>query len=240
MLRVAAIELPARFGDVSASLAEVRTALEAGPATDLVLLPECAFTGYVDAEGTFDPTPFAEPLDGPTMSAVGELCRTFDTAIAAPLVELADGKHFNSFVVTGAKGERLHHYKKRHPWFPEAWATPGANPFGSFELAGHTIALAICFDLHFLTREAATVLTASDVLLFPSAWVDDGPRDLRGPIFANLAKRFDVTIVNANWSAGDVRVRGQGASRIVAPSGEIVRCPSRPGWSRIDARLFYA
>jgi hypothetical protein len=56
--------------------------------------------------------------------------------------------------------------------------------------------------------------------VFPSAWVDDGPDDLRGPIFDGLARRFGLVVANANWGPGEPRVRGQGRSRIVRPTGE--------------------
>ncbi len=217
-LSVAILELPARFGAMDEAVADVDALLAAGPPTDLAVLPECALTGYVDEEGRCDLRAFAEPIDGPTRARMSLLARRHSTAISFPLVERAGDRLFNANAVIGPDGALLHHHRKRHPWYPEAWATPGDRPFSSFELAGVVLAVAICFDLHFLEEEAAEVLSRSDALLFPSAWVDDGDEDLRGPLFAHLSQRFGVAIVNANWGVGVPRVRGQGASRIVLPA----------------------
>lgn len=236
---VAALELPARFGQLEAALADTATLLRAAPC-DLALLPECGLTGYVDAEGTFDPTPFAEPLDGLTVQRLMQLAREAQTVIAAPLIERDAVGIYNTCALIDASGV-LHRYRKRHPWFPEAWATPGDEPFSSFELGGLRIVIAICFDVHFLEREAGDVLSAADVLLFSSAWVDDSPADLRGPLLSELAAQFGCTIVNANWGPGSPRVRGQGRSRVVGPSGELAGTDSHarsiPLPRRLDATI---
>jgi len=96
--------------------------------------------------------------------------------------------------------------------------------------------LAICFDLHFLEREAVATLGATDVLLFPSAWVDEDDTDGRAVIFQRLRRKFGVSIVNANWGEGVPRLQGQGRSRIITATGshEARALPGR-AWSRVDA-----
>lgn len=232
---VAALELPARFGQLDAALDETAALLQKGPA-DLALLPECALSGYVDEHGRFDPTPFAQPIDGPIVERLRRLASQACTVLAAPLIELEGSQVYNTCALIDGSGV-LHRYRKRHPWFPEAWASKGREPFALFELGGVRIALAICFDVHFLEREAHEVLSAADLLLFPSAWVDDGPVDLRGPLLAGLASQFGCTIVNANWGPGLPRVRGQGWSRAVGPSGELGRIPSNARSTALPRRL---
>lgn len=221
---VAALELPARFGQLDAALADTAALLRDAPC-DLALLPECGLTGYVDDRGGFDPTPFAERIDGPTVQRLVQLARETQAVIAAPVIELDGSEVYNTCALVAAGGV-LHRYRKRHPWFPEAWATPGDEPFSIFELSGLRVAIAICFDVHFLEHEAKDVLSRADLLLFSSAWVDDGPDDLRGPLLSDLASQFGCTIVNANWGPGSPRVRGQGWSRVVGPDGELARIDS--------------
>lgn len=215
-LRVAVLELPARFDQVAAALDDARRALEEGPC-DLAVLPECALTGYVDARGDFDLTRFAELVGGPTTAAIAELARTSGAHLAAPLIERdAEGRCFNSCLVVAPSGEVLFHHQKKHPWYPErCWATAGVRPWSSFELGGLRVTVAICFDVRFVIRGMAEILETTDLLLFPSAWVDDDPNDARAPIFDRLIGRFGVTIANANWGPGVPRIRGQGGSRIV-------------------------
>jgi predicted amidohydrolase len=226
-MKIRALELPATFGDPRGRLTLIRGALARGEVADLVLLPECALTGYVSPELSFDLRPFAEALDGATVGAYRALALEYGIHLAAPLIEESGGEYFNSFVVFDHRGELIGHYRKRHPWFPETWATKSTLPYPDLEIGDLRLTLAICYDIHFLA-EAADTLARADVLLFPSAWVDDGDSDLREDLFGALVRRFGLTVVNANWGEGEPRLPGQGRSRIVSPGG-VVEAPPRPG-----------
>ena len=231
-VRVAALELPASWGDVDGALDRVDALLSAAP-FDLALLPEASLTGYVSPRGVFDPTPMAEPRDGPTHRRLAELARAHRAFVSAPIIERAGAHVFNAFCVVAPSGETVAWYRKRHPWIPETWATPGDLPYPRFEACGLTWTLAVCYDVHFIAREASDVLASVDVLLFPSAWVEEGD-DTRPPILGDLARRFGITAVNANWAAGVVRAPGQGRSRVVYPGREGV-VALKPG--RLDVEV---
>ncbi len=218
---VALLELPHRFGDPIAQLELTDALLGQVKGAALALLPECALTGYVSVTGDYDLGAFAEPLDGPTCTALSKLARKHRVALAGPVIEASGAERYNAFVVFDATGARIAHYRKRNPWMPETWATPGDLPNPLFEVAGLTMTIAICFDIHFLAVDAAVQLREADVLLFPSAWVDDDPTDSRGLLLPALAQRFDVGIVNANWGVGPPLTQGQGGSRLVAPTGQM-------------------
>lgn len=227
MTTFVALELPARFGDVRGSLARLDAALAAaradaarvGERVDVAVAPEACLTGYVSPGGDFDLARFAEPAGGPTERALAALAGAHSLTLVAPLVERDGARVFNACAAFGPDGAALARYRKRHPWIPETWASPGDLPYPLFAAGGLRATIAICFDAHFLEDEAAEALSAADVLLFPSAWVDDAGDDARAAIFTRLARRFGVAIVNANWGPGDVRVRGQGGSRIVGADG---------------------
>lgn len=219
--RVAALELPHRHGDVASALADLdRRLAPIAPRADLVLLPECGLTGYVSPAGDFDLTPFAEPLDGAIAKALAALARSHRVALAGPLVERAGERVFNTLVLFDATGERVGHWRKRHPWYPERWAAPGDLGTPVVEALGMRVTACVCFDVHFIADDAPAALAAADVLLFPSAWVEENPReDSRRALLEDLARRFGVTVVNANWGRGEPKVPGQGGSRIVTPAG---------------------
>ncbi len=234
-MRIAILELPARFGEPDAALEEARSLLAEGPC-DLALLPECALTGYVSEDGDFDLTPFAEPeAASRQIESLRGLAAGAGCAVAGPFVEAEAGRAYNGLVVVGADGRILSRYRKRHPWYPETWASPGSEPHPTFSFGGLTCTIAICFDIHFLESEAEKQLESADILLFPSAWVDDGPGDGRAPLLDRIARRFDVTIVNANWGAGRPAVRGQGRSRVVLPSGDASSLLDL--WGRLDVEV---
>jgi predicted amidohydrolase len=232
-LHVAALELPARWNDAASALERTRRWLASGPAPDVALLPETALTGYVSPQRDFDLRPFAEPLTGPTTRALAAIAREARCHLVGPLVERDGRRVYNAVLVFDPDGNVVAHYRKRHPWFPETWATPGDAPPPVFEVRGTRVTLAVCFDIQFASHDAADELREADVLLFPSAWVERP--DSRAGLLEGLARRFDVAVVNANWGEGSPRVPGQGRSRIVARNGETVALALEAG--RIDACL---
>jgi len=228
-MRLTILELPARWNAAERTLTDVDAALR-DRETDLVLLPEASLHGYVSPAGDADLTSFAEPIDGPTSRACAALAANHRVHLVAPLVLREVALH-NAMVCHAPDGTRPFVYRKRHPWIPEEWATGGTEPLPVVTIAGRIITIAICYDLHFLPRESAAQLEAADLLLFPSAWVEEP--DLRIPRLQRLAQQFSLTIANANWGAGDVVIPGQGNSCVVSPDGTVTRAIDH----RIDLTL---
>ncbi|MEO8553498.1 MAG: carbon-nitrogen hydrolase family protein [Kofleriaceae bacterium] len=231
-MRVTVLELAASWGDPVAVLGEIERRLALGPATDLVVVPEAALHGYVSPEGDFDLTGFGESLDGPTARACAALAATHRTHLVASLVLAEGGAHYNAMTCFGPRGEPVFVYRKRHPWFPETWATAGAEPPPVVAIDGVMVTIAVCYDLHFIPRDAGRELAAADLLLFPSAWVERP--DTRAARLVDLARRFDLHVANANWAPGVVEVPGQGGSCIVTPAGKVTTAVS---FGRLDLDL---
>lgn len=217
-LALALLELPARFGKKELVLAEVDALVAQAPA-DLVLLPEAAVTGYVSPRADFDLRPLAEPRGGPTETALAAIARRHGVHLAAPLVEREKDAYYNGFLVFDRAGAVVATYRKRRPWYPETWATPGESAPPVFDVNGWKVTIAICFDVHTLAEDAAPQLMAADLLLFPSAWVEEPGDDLRESLLPSIAARFDVAIANANWAPGELRIPGQGTSRVYDRTG---------------------
>lgn len=219
-LRIAAVETPHRYGDLAAALADVDRALSAlAGVADAALLPECALTGYVSPEGDFDLSRFGEAIDGPGARGVAALARAHGLSVACSLVERDGAALFNTLALFGPDGALEGRWRKRHPWYPERWATPGDLGTPVVEHRGARLTACVCFDIHFVGDDAPESLRAADAMLFASAWVEDGPGDSRGEILSTLARRFELPIVNANWGRGSPPVRGQGRSRVVSAGG---------------------
>ncbi|HEY2365265.1 MAG TPA: carbon-nitrogen hydrolase family protein [Polyangiaceae bacterium] len=223
-MKLTALEIPARFDRVADNLELTDALLARGP-TDLALLPEASLTGYVSAQGDFDLTRFAEPRDGATARALAALAKKHHTHLVGPLVERLDNCVYNTMIGFDPTGAEFLHYRKRHPWYPETWATAGDAPHPKIRIRTLVISLAICFDVHFAEWPRA------DVLLFPSAWVEE--EDSRGAMLAKLG----MNVVNANWGAGEPRVTGQGDSMIVDASGKILARADAKTGPRIDAEI---
>lgn len=235
-MRATVLELPATWGEPARVLDEVEARLARGPASDLVVLPEAALAGYVSPVGDFDLAPFGEPLAGPTATRCAAIATSHGVHLVAPLV-LREGEALFNAMVGYAPGRAATDpwfiYRKRHPWMPETWATPGAAPHPVVALGGVTLTIAVCYDVHFLADDATLALAAADVLLFPSAWVEQP--DGRAAHLLAVARRYDVTVINANWAPGIVCVPGQGGSCIVTPAGQITTIGTTAG--RLDVIL---
>jgi predicted amidohydrolase len=239
-VRVAAIELPARHDDAGGQLRRLDAALAslAGAGPTLAVLPELALTGYVSARGDFDASRFAEPVGGPLLGHVAALAVARGVAVLASWVERDGASCFNACALLDEAGAVRLHYRKRHPWFPERWATPGDLGTPTVTLHGMRFAVAVCFDVHFVTDDAGPTLDAVDALLFPSAWCDDDAHDLRGDLLPALAVRHGCAVVNANWGRGAPAVPGQGGSRIVGPGGAtLARAPAATGVHVVGVEL---
>jgi predicted amidohydrolase len=219
-VKVAALEIPARFNRVQENL-ELADGLLSRGASDLALLPEASLTGYVSEQGDFDLTRFAEPRDGPTARALAALAKKHATHLVGPLIERAGSCVYNAMIGFDPNGAEFLHYRKRHPWYPETWATPGSEIARIVRIRTISFTIAVCFDIHF------GEIPKADVLLFPSAWVEE--EDSRVAMLTKLG----VHVVNANWGVGEPRVPGQGDSMIVHASGAILA----RGGPRIDADL---
>lgn len=229
-MRVTVLELPARWNGAAAALGEVDALLAAAP-TDLAVVPEQAFTGYVSPRGSFDVRRFAEPLEGPTVGLSVALAERHRTTLVVPLVLREDEELYNASVVVNGGGV-LAVYRKRHPWIPELWASEGPAAPPLFTVGGRAVTIAVCYDAHFVAHDASDLLARADLLVFPSAWVDED--DTRVPLLASLARQFDVAVANANWGPGVVEVPGQGDSCILGRRGQVLAMAA-PGVRRVDA-----
>lgn len=232
-LRVGALELPYCYGDVDRVTdfvdGALASALVHARGLDLVVLCEAALTGYVSHRGDFDLSRFAEPKGGPSTSAMRRIARAHGVALGFPLIELDGARRFNSYLVADASGELIAHYRKRRPWVPERWATPGDLGTPSFTIRGVKLTVAVCYDIHTVSRFAGATLDASDALIFPSSWVDDDADDLRDELLPKVARRHGIWIVNPNWGSGAPVWRGAGRSRILSPEGALIASAGEGG-----------
>jgi predicted amidohydrolase len=157
--------------NVDTAVRLVRTAVERGAA--FVGLPENFSWMGPDAERPAA----AEPLDGPTLSRMGQLARELKVALlAGSILEpgAPGGRLHNTSVLFGPEGQRLAAYRKIHLFdvdiqdgarYRESEAVaPGAQPV-VVDAGFAKVGLSICYDVRFpelyraLSREGATLLT---------------------------------------------------------------------------------
>jgi predicted amidohydrolase len=170
MLRVATIPLVSLRGEPSRNVGRVADwlALAAREQIGLAVFPETCLTGCgnlatlhrreLDAQ--------AEPLDGPSISAVAEAVEHTRVAAGVGLIERAeDGRLFNSYVICMPGGQRYCH-RKLHAF--EHRRIECGDRFTVFDTAwGVRMGILIGADNYLIENVRATALMGATLLIAP-------------------------------------------------------------------------
>lgn len=196
---------------------------------DLVVLPELwAPTGF-DYHRWNDA---AEPLDGPTFSAIADATRDLGAIVhAGSIIERAgDGSLYNTSVLLDRDGARIARYRKIHrfgfgsgePKLLEPGQEIVTTPvFGDDPDSPVTIGLATCYDLRFPEQFRLLLDAGAELVIVPAAWPQPrvGAWSLLGRARALENQTFLVQVNTAGTHAGTVM---GGRSQIVDPMGEVL------------------
>ncbi|PSQ38044.1 carbon-nitrogen hydrolase [Halobacteriales archaeon SW_10_66_29] len=163
------------------ALSAIREAADRG--ADLVALPEIFNVGYF----AFDSyARGAEPLEGPTITAIQDLAADLGVAVlAGTIVEdlaasAADGLetpaedgYANTAVFVDDTGERRGVYRKHHLFgygsAEQELLEPGESTT-TVEYGGFTVGVTTCYDLRFPALYRQLVDAGATLVLVPSAW----------------------------------------------------------------------
>ncbi|MFF1645774.1 carbon-nitrogen hydrolase family protein [Streptomyces sp. NPDC058240] len=169
-LRTALLQSSGRPGHVDENIETLgeaaRRAADAG--ARLLVCPELFLTGY--AIGADVPR-LAEPADGPSALAVGEIAARHGLAVLYGYPERAGERIFNAAQLIGEGGAALANYRKTHLFggFEQEWFTPGEQTVVQAELDGVRVGIMICYDVEFPENVRAHALAGTDLLLVPTA-----------------------------------------------------------------------
>ena len=181
--KIACAQIDCRIGDVASNRAKIidriREAAEQG--AKLVILPECATTGYA-FESLEEAAEVAEPLDGPTASAIARVCEETGTYAIVGFIEKDGSRYFNAAMVTGPEGIRGSYRKVHMPYIgADRFLTPGDKPFEVFDLSIGRVGVLICYDMSFPEASRALKLLGAELIALPTNWP---PGARRNPDFA--------------------------------------------------------
>ena len=171
-VRVAAVQMDPQLGEVAANLASIRSRIEkaAAEGAKIVVFPECALTGY-GFNTRAEAMPFAEPIPGPSTTALIEGCQAHNLFVVVGMLERAGDRLFNVAVLLGPAGV-VGVYRKIHLPFlgVDRFTDPGDRPFAIFEAAGVRLGLCICYDGSFPETGRVLTLLGADVLVIATNW----------------------------------------------------------------------
>jgi N-carbamoylputrescine amidase len=227
-----------REANVERALSGLRAAKVQG--AELVCLPEL-FAGpyFCQVE---DPAEFdrAEPLDGPTLTRLGEAARELSLDVLVSVFERRSaGLYHNTLVHLGPDGQQRAVYRKMHipndPQFEEKfYFTPGDLGFVTSKAGAARVGLLVCWDQWYPEAARLSSLRGAQILFYPTAigWMPEEAADhadqlaawqtmQRAHAIANGVFVVAVNRVGTETSrAGSIRFWGH--SFVCSPSGRVL------------------
>jgi len=166
-VRAAAIQFESIPADKAANLETIRrfTAQAAGRGVQLLVFPECCITGYwfLRKLSREQLRQLAEPLYGPSSAVLLELAARHGMTIGAGLIEAAENRCYNTYVVAMPDG-RMRRHRKLHAF--ENDHIESGNEFTVFDTPhGFRAGVLICYDVNLIENVRITALLGAEVLL---------------------------------------------------------------------------
>jgi predicted amidohydrolase len=246
-LRFAAVQTGPRGDDREANLAAATELIESiQPRPDVVVLPEL-FSLPFWCVGLHEPRYFewAEPVDGPTVSAMAKVARSTGAYVVAPFFERGEleGEYYNSAVLIDPDGQvvpgrlpdgrEVQTYRKNaissYAWDghlnDEKWYFRAGDGFPIFETRFGLVGLLICYDRWY--PEAWRVLSLQGaVAVFVMNASEGYVSDMFVPSMRTCAAQNVLFAVSVNRAGtervGDVETHYYGRSCVVGPRGEVL------------------
>lgn len=143
--------LDIKWGDKTENLRNVEEIFsKVHPETDIVVLPETFSTGFPSTEMQKNLDSLAEPFDGPTISLIKKLSKTYNVAVAGSFIAKKDGDFLNAGFFIEPSGDE--YFAGKHHLFSlggeDKIFKPGDKRL-SFRFRGWNIAMVVCYDLRF-------------------------------------------------------------------------------------------
>ncbi|MFE9691885.1 carbon-nitrogen hydrolase family protein [Micromonospora sp. NPDC005806] len=217
VLDVVALQLAAKPGDVTGNVERLLAAMRTQcVGADLVITPELVTTGYdlaiIDQRGA----ELAEPLDGPTVTAVTEEAQRLGTTVVLGLLERDGDALYDTAVVVVPDGT-VHPFRKTHLYPPERLRFAAGNSLLTIDTPAGRLGPLICFEHAFPELATTLALAGAQILVIPSA-VPFGYEYLLTLRTRARAQDNQVFAVACNLTGGDYC----GRSLIVDPRGEVL------------------
>ena len=220
-MRVSAVQMRIRTGDVRANLEEaargVEEALRRG--SHLVLLPEMWSTGFAYREFP-DLARAAWPAALDLMQAYARRGRAW---VAGSVPEVEGGRVYNALVWVDPAGEVAAVYRKLHLFPPmgEAEQLAAGDRVVAVATGEGLVGGLICYDLRFPELARRLALEGCWALCVPAQWPHPRLHHWQTLLMARAIEN-QVWVIAANRVGAEGRLEFFGHSAVISPWGEIV------------------
>ncbi|MFP3662937.1 nitrilase-related carbon-nitrogen hydrolase, partial [Burkholderia sp. SIMBA_043] len=107
----------------------------------------------------------AEPLDGPSVTAVRDAARDAAVAVAFGFPERDGSRFFNTALLIDANGDVLLRYRKTHLYESDLGVFEAGDAFPVCTWHGIQVGLLICFDLEFPETARALAHAGAELIV---------------------------------------------------------------------------
>ena len=168
-MRAAVAQIDPKLAEVDRNLESCVTQLEeaASQGAQLLVLPECAITGYM-FDSPEEALPFAEEIPGPSTEVLERECRRLGMHAVCGMLERDGDELHNSAILIGPDG-LIGTYRKTHLPFlgVDRFVVPG-DEFAVYDTALGRIGVEICYDLRFPEVTRTLALKGADIVAHPT------------------------------------------------------------------------
>ena len=175
-VKIAGLQMEPKILDKERNLARCLELIElaAEEGARLIVLPECALTGYCFSS-LEEAIPVAEPILGPGTEKLMAACRELNVYVVVGLLEKDGDKCYNTAVLLGPHGLVGKHRKLHLPYLGvDRFLDRGDLPLTVFDTEVGKIGMGICYDLMFAEHSRVLALQGAELLVFPANWPESG------------------------------------------------------------------
>lgn len=219
-MKVELIQLAGRDGDTAYNLERTLAAINAcSPGTDLLVFPETQLMGFPSEQNI---AAIAEPLDGPTLSAVAQAAKAKDVGVVVGLAEAGeDGLYYNTTVLIGPDGVLLK-YRKTHLWASDRGIFTPGDRYATALFKGVRVGMLICFDIEFPESARALGQLGVELILVTNGNMDPYGPTHRTAICGRAMENQAYAVMVNRVGPGDDGLVFAGGSAVVDPYGQLL------------------
>lgn len=228
MVRVAIAQVAPEHSATAQNLEMIERSIAAAQAqaADIVVLPECAVTGYV-YESLDEALRVADCIPGAVSERVANATARHGVYAVVGMLERVGSRAHNVALLAGPSGiEGV--YRKTHTLClgVDRFTTPGDTPFVVHHLPIGRVGILICYDLRFPEPARLLALGGAQMILLPTNW--PATSAIQPDVFTRARAAENRVFVLAADRVGEERgVSFLGRSQVIAPDGAVLAEASR-------------
>ena len=218
-MKVELVQIAGRDGDTVHNLERALAAIaDCAADTELVVFPETHLTGFPSEDNI---AALAEPLDGPTVSAVQRVARERNVSVAIGIAEADAGRYYNTTLLIAPDGIALK-YRKTHLWASDRGIFTPGDRYATALWNGIRVGLLVCFDIEFPESARALGQLGAELIIVTNGNMDPYGPTHRTAIMARAMENQAYAVMVNRVGHGDGGLVFAGGSAVVDPYGQLL------------------